>query len=597
MKKILAIFLCLVMLLASLSGCANKEPENEGAQIKMYISEPVYNFDPAEAYKNESALKMVSLLFDNLFVLNSKGEVEKSLVKDYRYNAEDNSMLIELKSNASWSDGKELSANDVVYAWNRILDPANSFEAAVLLYDIKNARAVKSGDVTVDDLGVSALNKTELKILFENDSVDYKSFINKLTSHALAPLREDVVSGVEVANDWAKSPLILVASGPFRLKSVSYAPETAGVTLERNSYYYRDFMKDPVDKSVTPFRIIVDYTKNGEEILSAYENGEIFFIGDIPLSARSKYTLEEWNKKANVTDALSTHTYVLNEHAEINGEKIFANKNVRNALSLAIDRESIAAKVVFAEAATGIVPNGVFNENNAKKTFRNASNDKIATNANKDLALAKLSEANITPSKYTFEISVPSYDAVHIAIAEEVAKAWCGLGFNVTVKKIELVDNADKAISTKEKITGIKDDKFIEALAAGDFQVAAIDSVAFSADPFSVLAPYAFGFSGSATSHKQSPDFNIKPHISGYNESAYTSKIEAAYNENNSANRATLLHEAEAILIDDMPIIPIVFNKSVSMQSEELSKISSTYYQTYIFTKTKQKNYEQYLPA
>ena len=214
-------------------------------------------------------------------------------------------------------------------------------------------------------------------------------------------------------------------------------------------------MKDPVDKSVTPFRIIVDYTKNGEEILSAYENGEIFFIGDIPLSARSKYTLEEWNKKANVTDALSTHTYVLNENAEINGEKIFANKNVRNALSLAIDRESIAAKVVFAEAATGVVPNGVFNENNAKKTFRNASNDKIATNANRDLALAKLSEANITPSKYTFEISVPSYDAVHIAIAEEVAKAWCGLGFNVTVKKIELVDNADKAISTKEKITGI----------------------------------------------------------------------------------------------------------------------------------------------
>lgn len=597
MKKILAVFLCLVMLLASLSGCANKEPKDGGAQIKMYIAEPVYNFDPAEAYKNDGALKIVSLLFDNLFVLNAKGEVEKSLVKDYHYNSEENSMLIELRSGASWSDGKELSANDVVYAWNRILDPANSFEAAVLLYDIKNARAVKNGDVTVDDLGVSALNKTELKILFENDSVDYKSFINKLTSYALVPLREDVVSGVEVANDWAKSPLIFVASGPFRLRAVSYAPETAGITLERNSYYYRDFMKDPIDKSVTPFRLIVDYTKNGDEILSAYENGEIFFVGDIPLSARSKYTLEDWKKKANIADALSTHTYILNENAEINGEKIFANKNVRNALSLAIDRENIAAKIVFADAATGIVPNGVFNELNSSKTFRNASNSNISTKSNMGAALSKLSEANITPSNYAFEISVPSYDAVHIAIAEEVAKAWCALGFKVTVKQVELVDNADKAISTKEKIAGIKDDKFIESLAAGDFQVAAIDTVAFSADPFSVLAPYAFGFSGSATSHKQSPDFNVKPHISGYNEAAYTAKIEAAYTEGNSANRAKLLHEAEDILIADMPIIPIVFNKSVSMQSKDLSNISTTYYQTYNFTKTNQKNYEQYLPA
>lgn len=597
MKKILAIFLCIVMLLASLSGCANKEPENDGAEIKMYISEPIYNFDPAEAYKNESALKMVSLLFDNLFILNAKGEVKKSLVKDYRYNAEENSMLIELKSNASWSDGKELSANDVVYAWNRILDPANSFEAAALLYDIKNARAVKNGDVTVDDLGISALNKTDLKIVFENDSIDYKSFLNKLTSYALVPLREDVVSGVEVANDWAKSPMILVASGPFRLRTVSYEPETASVTLERNSYYYRDFMKDPVDKSVTPFQLIVDYTKSDEEIISSYENGEIFFVGDIPLSARSKYTLEEWGKKAKITDALSTHTYILNENAEINGKKIFADKNVRNALSLAIDREAIAAKIVFAEAATGIVPTGVFNENSSKKTFRDASSNSINTTADKNAALSKLSAANITPSEYEFEISVPSYDDVHIAIANEVAAAWCGLGFKVTVKKIDLIDNTDKAIATKEKIAGIKDDKFIEALSASDFQVAAIDTVAFSVDPFSVLAPYAFGFSGIATSHKQSPEFNIKPHISGYNEQAYTDKIEAAFVETNSANRAKLLHEAEEILIADMPVIPIVFNQSVSMQSKELSDITTTYYQTHIFTKTKQKNYEQYLAS
>ena len=82
MKKFLSLLLCLLMILASFAGCGNKNSEDDGAQIKMYISEPIYNFDPAEAYDNEAALKMVSLMFDNLFIINSDGKIEKSLAKD-----------------------------------------------------------------------------------------------------------------------------------------------------------------------------------------------------------------------------------------------------------------------------------------------------------------------------------------------------------------------------------------------------------------------------------------------------------------------------------------------------------------------------------
>ena len=342
MKKILALLLCLIMILTSLAGCATKEKENDGAEIKMYISEPIYNFDPAEAYKNEAALRIVSLMFDNLFIMNENGKVEKSLVNSYKIDKEQNSMFIELRNDTYWSDGNAVTANDVVFAWQRLLDPANSFEAASLLYDIKNAKAAKEGIVTIDDIGISALNNTDVQIIFEDRAIDYDSFINKLTSYALVPLREDVLSRVAVANDWAKSPTLMVSSGPFRLRTISYASESAGIILERNAYFRRNFMEDAVDKGVTPFRLIVDYTKKGDDILAAFEAGEIFFVGDIPLSSRSKYTLEEWKKNANVNDALSTHTYVLNENAEINGEKLFANSNVRTALSLAINREEIA---------------------------------------------------------------------------------------------------------------------------------------------------------------------------------------------------------------------------------------------------------------
>ena len=586
------------MVLTSFVGCGgNKETTNDGAEIKMYISEPIYNFDPAEAYKNEAALKVVSLMFDNLFIMNSDGKVEKSLAKSYKFDKEENSMFIELRTDTFWSDGNAITANDVVFAWQRLLDPANSFEAASLLFDIKNAKAAKEGIVTIDDIGISALNNTDLQIIFEDRTIDKDSFLNKLTSYALVPLREDVLSRVVVANDWAKSPTLMVSSGPFRLRTISYDPQNAGLILERNSYYQRNFMEDEVDKAVTPFRLIVDYTKTGDAITTAFEAGEIFFVGDIPLSARSKYTLKEWEKNANVTDALSTHTYILNENAEINGEKIFANDKVRVALSLAINREEIANAIVFAKAANGIVPNGVFNANTKGKTFRDEASNSISATPNKDAALAKLSEANINPSKYAFSISVPAYDEVHLKIAEMVAASWNELGFKVTVKPVQLKDNADKALTTNEKIAGVKDDTFIEDLASGNFEVAAIDYVALSADAFSTLAPFAKGYAGTATGSHNSPVFEVKPHISGYNSEAYNEKIMAAEKEINPNGRADLLHEAEDILMSDMPIIPIIFNMNVTMQSDELSKTDVTYYQTNIFTKTKQKNYEQYLTS
>lgn len=595
MKKFLALLLCILMILALFAGCGNKEREDDGAHIKMYISEPVYNFDPAEAYKNEAAFKMVSLLFDNLFIINGDGKLEKSLAKGYKVNKAENTLFIELRTDTYWSDGNAITANDVVFAWQRLLDPANSFEAASLLYDIKNARAAKEGLVTIDDVGISALNNTDIQITFEDKDVDYDAFLNKLASFALVPLREDVLSRVAVANDWAKSPTIMVSSGPFRLRSVSYAADNAGITLERNAYYRRNFMADPIDKSVTPFRLIIDYTKSGADILTAYENGEIFFLGDIPLDARSKYTLEEWKKNAKVTDALSTHTYIFNENAEINGEKLFANPAVRNALSLAINREEIAKAIVFAEAANGIVPNGVFNANNKKQTFRDASTNTIVSTSNIEAARAKLDEAKITASKYSFKISVPAYDEVHIKIAEMVAASWKELGFKVSVNKVALKDNSDKALTTGEKIAGVKDDIFIQNLAVGNFEVAAIDFVAPSVDAFSCLALYAFGYAGSATGNTNSPEFVIKPHISGYNSAAYNEKIDAAYKEADPAKRATLLHEAEAILLADMPVMPVVTNMNVTMQSKELSSIGNTYYQTNIFTKTSLKDYKKYI--
>ena len=600
MKRTIALLLCILMLLFAFAGCSNEnKDEDMGAHIKMYLTAPVYNFDPAYAYDNESALRVVSLLYDNLFVISDKGKVEKSLVKSYSIDKKENTMLITLRDDSYWSDGVKVSANDVVFSWQRILDSSRSFAAAVLLYDVKNAKACKEGNVSsIDDVGVEALNDKEIRITFE-EGVNYDNFIRNLASYALAPLRSDILTRTSVEYDWAKSATALVCSGPYRLRSVSYKAEDAGITLERNAYYRRDFMNDKPDKAVKPYRLIIDYTMTDEEILKAYNEGQIFYISDIPLSLRSLYTLEGWEEEMNaeINDSLSTHSYIFNENAVINGEKLFANKEVRNALSLAIDRTAIANAIVFAEAANGLVPNGVYNSDSYKDTFRENDSKGIALSANIEAAQKKLSDAKIVASKYSFSISVAAYDDVHLKIAQEVQKAWNSLGFNVSINAIDVIDNTDTAVSTGATITGIKDDIFMENLYAGKYEVAAIDYTALSVDAFSVLAPFAKGYTGGASVLPNSTEFNVAVHSSGYNNSAYDKKISDAYKEKDLYKRAVLLHQAEDILMEDMPIVPIVFNKTVILKSKELSKVKYTYYQTPIFTSAKLKNYEDYIPA
>ena len=602
-KRITAFVLCALMLLPCLVSCGNKVTDDmRGAYITMHLADRVYDYDPANAYTNDSALKVASLLFMPLFRMNDDGKVEKELVKSYSIKEDVNSheykMTVTLK-NSYWSDGTPISANDVVFAWKRILNVESTSEAAPLLYQIKNAKAVKEGDLSIDALQIYAINTTTLEIFFEEKldekgkpAIDYDAFMRNLTSYALVPLRETTVSKTA---DWAKKPATMVCSGPFMIRRVSYENKNNSLTLERNPYYLRNKEKDALDKSVVPYRLIIDYTLSADEIMAGYENGEIFFVGDIPLSYR-----EEYKKKAETVSALSTHTYYLNENAEIGGTKLFAIKEVREALSLAIDREAIANAVVFAKAATALVPYGIFETDSAKKDFRKVGGDIISATADLNAAKAKLSAAKINASSYSFKISVPAYDEVHVMIAEMVAKAWSALGFKVSVEKVNVIINDDIG-TTGEVPADIRDDIFLERFAVGDYEVAGIDLISYCTDAFAMLSNFAVGFSGQAMNmglkdENGQPYYVLPTHITGYENKDYTALMEKVHAAISLTERAKLLHEAETMLLADMPVIPIIFNEDAYLERKELKNTDRTYYGTRIFNDTKQKNWTKYVP-
>ena len=692
-KRILACVLCLAMLasaLVCLTACQDsdnkKKEEDKGQYLTMYLTENVYDLDPANAYYNAATTNVVNLLFETLFKINENGKVKKSLVKKYVIDedpaANEYTMDIYL-NNTCWSDGTYVSANDVVYAWKRVLDVESSYDAAALLYDIKNARSVKEGDMSIDDLAIYAEGELMVSVEFEGP-IDYDQFILNLTSVALAPLREDIAS----KPDWAKKPANIVCSGPFKLGRIDFTTNSANkyedinydvkavdadgkeikgkynkatepksfsegvpafMVLERNSYYYRDVEKEEkLTKYVTPYRIIVDFSMTPEQIAAAYEAGAILYVDNIPYSWRTDTAYADLLKEVDVTDAMSNHTYYFNQKALIDdgaeGEYLFANKTVRQVLSKAIDRQAIATAIMYAEAATGIVPNGVFDTNSKKTTFREAAEAEYENlkYVSADELKAELSAAGINPKKYSFSITVAAYDEVHVIIAMLIAKQWKELGFNVSVNKRGAVVNNDYDKFIDDIPDDICDDVFVEDLHSANFEVLAADLGAITMDAYATLAPFAKAFSGQGMDMSDSENYQLSTHITGYDSQEYNDLMDAVYflqyyndfykffyntaygtdyfdskeaadavynkisdiynkygitpnTKTYLADRATLLHAAEAILMEDVPATPIVANKYASLTSSSIKKVTDTYTNPVVLTKVSASGYNSYL--
>ena len=579
-------------------------------------------------------------------------------------------MTITLRD-AWWSDKIKLTADDVVFAWKRILSAENSFACASLLFDLKNARAVKAGNCSVDDLGVCALNDNTLQITFEKP-IDYDQFLLNLTSLALAPLREDYVTK---GDDWAKKPGTMVSSGPFKLGKTKYventsvtyktegAHENAGIpyeatysmfVLERNPCYGRNPEEKDLDLNleVEPYRIIVYCGKSAQDILAGYQGGkidtisiegqefqvcgDIFYLGSIPLELRNDAALM---KKATITDALSTMSFYMNENALVKNNAtreevaLFANTDVRLALSLALDRQTIANTLVLADPATGIVPEGIYNKG-TKGSFRKEGGALIGTNANLSAAQEALARAGVNASDYSFTITVSTNDEAHLAVAEAALAAWGpeGLGFNVKIEKRGTIINDDLWVPTNSVPKDLCDDLFSEDVLSGKYEVAIVDYCAYTATAYSMLAPFAADFSGMVDA-----EFNMVPHSTGYNSEKYNALIEAIYylpyiNQITSADyksfmiydsaesfqavldavnatyaeygvdtskpedaKVVLLHKAEELLAQEMPIIPVVFNKNATLGSADLKGVKSDLYVPFKFKDVSLKNYEDYL--
>ncbi len=589
MKRIVALVLSLVCLLLCFAGCSHGI-NDKGAYIRMYLSERVYDFDPLNAFDNQATLQIVSLIYEGLFTADEDGDAKKALVDKYEYIADeekDTYKLVLYLKETKWSDGVQITASDAQYAFLRLFSNAISHPAVAMLFDVKNARNIAAGTDSVDHLGVVVTDPLTLEIEFERD-IDIDTFLPVLASPALYPLRADKLDTDE---NWSKLGKDIVCSGPFTVNMMDYT-EKDGFMLERNGYYYRDRTKDDPDKYVTPYRIIVDYTTPAIDQLPNFnstEEGALYYFGYIPLAARTD-EYADILKKLEVTASNSTHVYYMNQAVAP-----FDNAAVRNALSLALDREAIAEAIVYAEAADALVPESVLYRADKSTTFRKKVDGYFTTAANVEQAKQLLADAGIKASDYSFTLTVNAESEEHLKMAQLAVAAWKKLGFDVTLKELGIYEITVEDSKGDETHTGAYASEYREALQSGSFHVIALDLVSCAPTALSYLAPFAKAFSGNGYSAVVGEDgkttYTANPHITGYDSEEYNAKIDAAQAEQNEKKRAALLGEAEAILMKDMPVIPVVYNKNTQLVGKKLSGVKSDFFCPNVLTDAKLSGY------
>ncbi len=578
MKKLIALLLCLVMLLGIMTGC---DPSTEkGNNIPIYLATEISNFDPAYANLDDASAQVLGLIYEGLFRINKDGKVEKAGADSVKVldNESNNYYAIEitLKNNA-WSDGISVQAADYIYAWKRILEPEYRGEAASLLFDIKNARAVNSGDVSIDDLGVSDVATNIIKIEFER-KINYDKFYENLASIALSPLRENVVGKVE--KDWSSNPTVLVTNGPFMVRSYSKGEE---LILERNATYMRDLKSDDLNEYVKPYRLAIDLSMDASEAYEAYKNGKIAYIGEIPLDKRAEASSD---KNFKTQDALSVMSVMFNTK-----KAPFDKAEVRRALSLVLDRQAIAEKLVFAKPAEGIIADGVFNTQYGKKaqTFRAAGGSLISASANESEARQLLSSVGV--SSGDIMLTVRKGNEADLAVAQYVESAWEKLGFKVEIEQLSARDYKNK------DQYDLVQDRYLDKYDSGDFDVMLFDNNMLTTDAFGNLAMYARAFASGKMNmdiSADSDDYELSPHISGYYSEAYDAKLEQAFAETDLNKRAEILHSAEQLLIQDMPVIPIVQLQRAYLATEDIEGLSVSKLGYTLFANAELENADSY---
>lgn len=459
------------------------------------------SFDPRIA-GDENTRILLKMLFEGLMRIGRDGKPACALARSVTILADKKTYIFHLRP-SFWSDGTSLVAYDFEYAWKKLLSPLFETQFASFFYCIKNARLVKEGIISLDEVGIKAIDADTLQVVLEYP-VPY--FLELLTLPLFSPISHKIEW---VHPNWAfQEGSAYVCNGPFCLK-------------RKNLNYGYEFVKNPHywDAEVVAIDQIFIRKVKDFSAYEMFEKNTIDWIGRLLPYWDPIYGKKHSNKMTSLPSPKVSWCIFNTQHF------LFQNQKIRKALSYCIDKEKLISLLSYEDAVPASSPLPL-------RYSMQSPHDKRHFNPilAKELFQEGLNEIGLQKNQFPlFTLLFPSF-ILHEKTARLLQQQWEDiLGISCKFDFNEWPDLFPK-------------------ICKGEYEVCLITWTSWVNDPIYTLNAFKYRNEGINFSKWENPDYQ---HL-----------LDLANHEEDVKQRLFFLNEAEKILIGEMPVNPLFFERS-----------------------------------
>ncbi|UUZ81398.1 peptide ABC transporter substrate-binding protein [Paenibacillus sp. P26] len=528
MKKVSALLIsCALVFGTALAGCSKDEGSGaktdtgKSAQSKILVynnlKEPT-SIDPPIGF-DQVSYDVVNNAFEGLTRLGKNHSPEPAMAKEWKVSPDGKKYTFLLRDGIKWTNGEPVTAGDFEYAWKRLLDPKTASDAAFLAYPIEGAEAFNSGKGPADGVKVKAVDDKTLEVTLAQPA---SWLISMVANPAFFPVNK---AAVEKNAKWAGEASTIVSNGPFKISEWKHDSE---LKMVKNDQYW-DAANVKLD-GVT-FKMVND-SNTAYQMFSTGEIQSSNSTNSVPADLSDKLFAEN---KVKVEDGAGTMFYRFNVKMEP-----FNNVNIRRAFVAAVDRQKLVDLVLKQKQkpADGFVSPGL--KDPAGGDFRKVGGSLIKFDAaeakkaaGKRHAGSRLQDApEVTLTYNTNDVS------------QKIAQALQAMFKDSLGVDVKLAGKEGKVMTDEQK-------KLQLQLSRSSFLPDFADPINFL-DGFQSTNPFS---------------------RTGWVNPQYDKLIKDAYNEPDEAKRFKMMHDAEKILMDEAPILPLYFYNTAYLQSDKVEGV------------------------
>lgn len=514
-KKCDLIFLSILLATCvTLTGCGSSETNvvagNKSGTLYWGNGTEPQSLDPQIA-TGVPEHHVISAVMEGLVLKDRKTlEPRPGVAKTWDISSDGRVYTFYLRENAKWSNGDAHTAHDYVWSWWRALQTTLGNQYAYMLFPIKNAKRYYDGETSdFSDVGVKAIDNQTLQVTLTNPT---PYFLQLLDHYSLFPVHQATIEKFGRADErgtrWSYEGN-LVGNGPYKLEEWKI---NRHITVTKNPYYWDEanvsinsIVFKPVDNAVTEERM--------------FRAGALHVTSSIPADKIAIYQ-EKSAPELKITPYLGTYFYRLN----INTPQL-QDKRVRRALGMAIDRKQLVDNITKG----GQIPAYTMTPPGTMGYFPEST-----LNFDPEAAKRLLAEAGYPNGEGFPPIEILyNTNEGHRKIAVALQEMWKNY-LNIDIK----------LLNQEWKV-------YLATESAGDYQISRGGWIGDYVDPNNFLDMFLCNGGNNRT---------------GWCNEEYDRLIlEVAPSQSSHEQRLKIFQQAETMLLEDMPIIPVYTYTSIKL--------------------------------